>query len=181
MSGDGTHVIKLGNYWRITNVPLRSWIAPMYQQSIEQATALYKLDQQRFGRSGNIIICTFKLRLDVWFFPSDSACISRPSSACCLCSTLCMHYMHAHTHALQSSVIGHLRPGHNTIVYTKSVSCTYILLLRGQLFFLYHGESVYISHVNCLLFLVCCIHNAVIRCNFLCAPPGLPCEVLHSL
>ena len=160
MSGDGTHVIKLGNYWRITNVPLRSWIAPMYQQSIEQATALYKLDQQRFGRSGNIIICTFKLRLDVWFFPSDSACISRPSSACCLCSTLCMHYMHAHTHALQSSVIGHLRPGHNTIVYKKCLVHIYTAVTWATLLSLSWRECIHftrkLSSFFGVLYTQCC-------------------------
>ena len=124
-------------------------------------------------------ICTFKLRLDVWFFPSDFACISRPSLACCLLHTV--HALHACTHTHTAKQCD--RPPSDqgmTKQYTKSVSCTYILQLRGQLFFLYHGESVYISHVNCLLFW-CAVYNAVIRCNFLCAPPGLPCEVLHSL
>ena len=182
MSGDGTHVIKLGNYWRITNLPLRSWIAPlyMYQQSIEQATALYKLDQQRFVRRE---ILSYALLNSDWtsgfFLLILRAYRGLPQPAACF--TLCMHYMHAHTHTHTAKQCD--RPPSDqgmTKQYTKSVSCTYTLLLRGQLFFLYHGESVYISHVNCLLFW-CAVYKAVIRCNFLCAPPGLPCEVLHSL
>ena len=162
-------------------MPLRSWIAPLYVLAEHRAGhSTIQAGSAALRRSGNIIICTFKLRLDVWFFPSDSACISRPSSACCLCSTLCMHYMHAHTHALQSSVIGHLRPGHNTIVYKKCLVHIYTAVTWATLLSLSWRECIHFTR-KLSSFLVCCIHNAVIRCNFLCAPPGLPCEVLHSL
>ena len=184
MSKDGTHVIKLANYWRITNLPLRSsWIAPlyMYQQSIEQATALYKLDQQRFvGRE----ILSYALLNSDWtsgfFLLILRAYHGLPQPAAC--STLCMHYMHAHTHTHCKAVRQATSDQGMTKQYTKSVSCTYILLLRGQLFFLYHGWRECIHFTRKLSsFLVCCTYNAVIRCNFLCAPPDLPCEVLHSL
>ena len=153
MSRDGTHVIKLGNYWRITSLPLRSWIAPlyMYQQSMEQAKALYKLDQQRFV--GREILSNALLNSD-WtsgfFLLILRAYHGLPQPAAC--STLCMHYMHAHTHALQSSVIGHLRPGHDKIVYKKCLVHIYTAVTWATLLSLSWRESVYISHVNCLLF-----------------------------
>ena len=79
-----------------------------FAASVLDSTPIYVLAEHRAGHStvqagsaalrpsGNIIICTFKLRLDVWFFPSDFACISRPSLACCLLHTV--HALHACTH-----------------------------------------------------------------------------------
>ena len=178
MSRDGTHVIKLGNYWRITSLPLRSWIAPlyMYQQSMEQAKALYKLDQQRFV--GREILSNALLNSD-WtsgfFLLILRAYHGLPQPAPhCACTT-CMH-----THTLQSSVIGHLRPGHDKIVYKKCLVHIYTAVTWATLLSLSWRECIHFTR-KLSSFLVCCIHNAVIRCNFLCAPPGLPCEVLHSL
>ena len=134
-------------------MPPRSWTelhAICTTSRAQQATALQQLDRAALRRSRNIIICTFKLRRDVWFFPS--ACISRPQPAAY--STQCMHCMHTQT-LCKSSVIGHLRPRHNTIVYKKCLVHIYTAVTWATLLSLSWGERIHFSHVNCLLF--CCV------------------------
>ena len=81
--------------------------------------------------------------------PLPAACA--PHCAC----TTCMH-----SHTLQSSVIGHLRPGHNTIVYKKCLVHIYTAVTWATLLSLSWRECIHftrkLSSFFGVLYTQCC-------------------------